>query len=276
MADQGPTPLFDRTALRRHRDRAAVDFQRHAFLLREVGHRLLERLIETRRDFPLALDLGCHDGLLAAQLIGPKRPDEGRIGRLLQCDLSAGMISRASRQPAPSFVADEEWLPCGAASLDLVMSLFALQWVNDLPGTLAQIRYALKPGGLFIAAFPGGVSLAQLRQVLLEAENETVGGVSARVSPFVEVRDAGMLLLRAGFQLPMADADIIPIDYPDPLTLLHDLRGMGESNALAGRSRRFLRRDTLGSALARYPCRADGRIEAEVEVLYLTGWAPDA
>ncbi len=276
MSEPAAAPrLFDRRAVQRNRERAAAGLSAHDFLLREIGLRLLERLAETTRDFPLALDLGCHDGTLAGLLA--RRPAEGpgRIGVLAQCDLSQAMAGRAHRNGGPTFVADEEWLPCGRASLDLVVSLFALHWVNDLPGVLAQIRYALKPGGLFLAALPGGASLAALRQSLLEGESETAGGVSPRVSPFVEVRDAGMLLLRTGFLSPMADADVIPIDYPDPLTLLRDLRGMGEANALNERARGCLRRDSLATALARYPRRADGRVSAEIEVLYLTGWVPD-
>lgn len=272
MSDASGAPrLFDRSALARQRDRAAAGFSAHDFLLREVGARLFERLDETLGDFPLALDLGCHTGTLGLLL------DEGgsrRIGRLLQCELSPAMAARAAGNGRPTLVGDEEWLPCGGASLDLVISLFSLQWVNDLPGVLAQIRYALKPGGLFLAALPGGLTLAALRQAFLEAEGETAGGVSPRVSPFLEVREAGMLLLRAGFELPMADADSIPVDYADPLALLRELRGMGGGNALAGRRRRFLRRDTLLRALELYPRRADGRVEAELEVLYLTGWVP--
>jgi len=267
----GPPRLFDRRALAHHRRRAAAGLREHDFLLREAGQRLLERLDETLHDFPLALDLGCHDGTLARLVDDQEKP---RIARLLQCDLSPSMAERARETGRPTFVADEEWLPCGAGSLDLVISLFSLQWVNDLPGVLAQIRYALKPGGLFLAALPGGLSLASLRQAFLVAESETAGGASPHVAPFVEVRDAGMLLMRAGFELPMADADQIPVDYADPLSLLRDLRGMGETNALAGRHRGFLRRDTLMTALERYPRRADGRVVADVEVVYLTGWAP--
>ncbi len=276
MSEQSATPkLFDRGALRRNRGRAAVDFAGYDFLLREIGRRLLERLDETLHSFPLALDLGCHDGILADLLTEPDQPARARIGTLLQCDLSAAMADRARARGPATFVADEEWLPCGRASLDLVLSLFSLHWVNDLPGVLAQVRYALKPGGLFLAALPGGISLADIRQTLLQAESETAGGVSPRVAPFVEVREAGMLLQRAGFQLPMADADRLPIDYPDPLAMLRDLRGMGESNALVQRPRGFLRRDTLARFLEAYPRRPDGRVEAEVEVVYLTGWVPE-
>ncbi len=276
MSDQSAAPkLFDRAALRQHRNRAAAGFQEYDFLLKEVAARLLERLSETVGRYPTALDLGCHHGVLATLLAEQDEAEERRIDLMLQCDLSESMVQRAACTSSPAFVADEEWLPCGRGSLDLVLSLFALHWVNDLPGVLAQIRYALKPGGLFMAALPGGITLASLRQAFLEAESETVGGVSPHVAPFVEVREAGMLLQRAGFQLPMADADLVPIDYPDPLALLRDLRGMGESNALTGRSRGLMRRDTLGELLQRYPRREDGRVVADVEVVYLTGWAPD-
>ncbi len=272
-SDSGAPQLFDRSAVRRNRERAAAGFCGYDFLLREVGARLLERLDETLGTFPLGLDLGCHGGLLS-DLLARQPADDRRIGTLLQCDLSAAMARRA-RERGAVFVADEEWLPCRGGSLDLIVSLFGLQWVNDLPGVLAQIRYALKPGGLFLAALPGGFTLSALRQTLMQAESETAGGVSPRVAPFIEVREAGMLLQRAGFQLPMADADSLPVDYPEPLALLRDLRGMGESNALAGRPRGFLRRDTLAAFLQSYPRRPDGRIEALVEVVYLTGWAPE-
>ncbi|MEO1192711.1 MAG: methyltransferase domain-containing protein [Pseudomonadota bacterium] len=276
-SDHGTPQLFDRRAVRLHRERAAAGLAEHDFLLRAVGQGLLERLTETTRHFPLALDLGCHDGTLAKLLA--ERDDSalpaGAIGTLIQADSAPAMVRAAAGHGGPALVADEEWLPIGPGKLDLVISLFALHWVNDLPGVLAQIRYALKPGGLFLAALPGGISLAVLRDTLMEAEAATSGGVSPRVSPFVEVREAGMLLQRVGFQLPMADADSIPIDYGDPLTALRDLRGMGEANALQQRRRGALRRDTFAQALQAYPRRADGRLVAEVEVLYLTGWAPE-
>jgi len=267
---KAPPQIFDRATLRRRRDRAAARLPETDFLLREVGARLVERLDEINHRFDRALDLGCHHGTLSELLAG-----HPLIGEILQADLSPRLAGMAARNGRPTLVADEEVLPFGAERLDLVLSLFGLQWVNDLPGTLAQIRYALRPGGLFLAAFPGGDTLIELRQALMQAESEIEGGVSARVSPFVELRDAGMLLQRVGFQLPMADGDSIPISYPDPMALLRDLRRMGGTNAAVGRRNAMMRRDTLARAMELYPRDAEGRIAASLQVIYLTGWAPE-
>jgi NADH dehydrogenase [ubiquinone] 1 alpha subcomplex assembly factor 5 len=173
-------------------------------------------------------------------------------------------------------IADEDALPFADASLDLVIGNLSLHWVNDLPGALVQIRRALKPDGLFLAAMLGGDTLIELRRSLLEAELETLGGTAPRVSPFAGVRDAGDLLMRAGFTLPVADSDPLTVTYADPLALMRDLRGMGEGNALAGTGRP-LRRDTLFTALRRYGesfAEPDGRIPATFEIVYLAGWSP--
>jgi SAM-dependent methyltransferase len=153
----------------------------------------------------------------------------------------------------------------------------SLHWVNDLPGTLAQIRAALRPDGLFLAAMLGGETLHELRACLMEAELQESGGVSPRVSPFAELRDAGALLQRAGFALPVADRDRITVTYETPLKLLADLRGMGESNAVHERPRGFTKRSVLFRAAALYQERHgadDGRIPASFEVIYMHGWAP--
>ena len=137
-------------------------------------------------------------------------------------------------------VADEESLPFDAPRFDLVLSNLSLHWVNDLPGMLLQARRALKPDGLFLACLLGGETLKDLREALMTAEAEEEGGVSPRVSPFVDVKDAGSLLQRSGFALPVVDADDIYIDYPDALKLMRDLSGMGESNLIAKRSTRSI------------------------------------
>ena len=185
------------------------------------------------------------------------------------------MVRRAA---GPRLVADEEALPFGAGSLDLVISCFSLHWVNDLPGTLAQIRYALKPDGLFLAAMPGGTTLAELRESLMRAELELDGGAAPRVSPFVDVRDAGMLLQRAGFALPLVDVDTITVTYDHPLRLMQELRAMGEANALAQRGRAPLKRATLAARLRDLSGsvrRPDDRVPATFQILMLSGWAPD-
>jgi NADH dehydrogenase [ubiquinone] 1 alpha subcomplex assembly factor 5 len=267
----GPAEIFDRRLLRRRRDRAAATLPGADFLVAEAGARLAERLDEIRRDFPAALVLGGHRGRLAAAF-----QDHPRVGSLVVADPAPAMLEGC---PAPAVVADEEALPFGPDRFDLVLSAQLLHWVNDLPGTLAQLRYCLKPDGLLLACLPGGETLAELRSALLDAEVELEGGAGPRVSPFLDVREAGSLLQRAGFALPVADLDRVRVSYPDPLGLLRDLRAMGETSALVER-RRTLRRGTLARALALYAERhpeagGTGRVAATFELVFLTGWKPD-
>jgi NADH dehydrogenase [ubiquinone] 1 alpha subcomplex assembly factor 5 len=262
--------VFDRATLRARRARAAARLDEVDFLIRGAAERLRERLGDVRRDFPLALELGCHTGQLAAALRGCPQ-----IGHLVQADLAYEMVRRAA---GLRLVADEEALPFGPGRLDLVVSGFGLHWVNDLPGALAQIRYALKPDGLFLAAMPGGATLAELRESLMRAELEIDGGAAPRVSPLVDVRDAGMLLQRAGFALPLVDVDTVTVTYDHPLRLIAELRAMGEANALVERGRAPLKRATLLRACEIYRelfGDRDGRIPATFQILMLSGWAPD-
>lgn len=241
----------------------------HDFLFREVTERLLDRLDDTTRRFPAALDLGCHAGELGRALNG-----RGGIDLLVQADLSPAMARRAG---GLTVTVDEEALPFAEASFDVILSNLSLHWVNDLPGALLQARRALKPDGLFLAAMLGGETLRELRASLLEAELEVEGGAAPRISPFADLRDAGGLLQRAGFALPVIDRDDITVTYPDALALMRDLRGMGETNAVHARRRGFTRRATLLRAAALYAERfaqPDGRIPATFQVIYLTGWAP--
>lgn len=270
MAD--PITIFDRAQVRKHRDRAARHFAAHDFLVREVAERLADRLTDVTRRFPLALDLGCHTGELADTLGG-----RGGIETLVQCDLSPAMADRAAGNGRPTLAADEEWLPFADHSFDLVLSCLSLHWVNDLPGALLQIRRVLKPDGLFLAALLGGDTLDELRQCLAEAELAEEGGISPRVSPMADVRDMGRLLQRSGFALPVADSDQVAVSYADPMRLLVDLRGMGETNAVAERRKTLSRRATLLRALHLYQSRhagADGRIPVNFQVVTVTGWKP--
>lgn len=270
-----PPEIFDRRAVRAHRDRAARAPDGHDFLHREVAARLCERLDEVRRDFPTTLELGCHRGALSELLAR-----RGDIETLVATDLSPACAGHA-RDAAPGILmlaGDEEALPFAGTRFDLVISCLALHWVNDLPGALIQARRALKPDGLFLAAFLGGGTLSQLRQAMMAAEIEIEGGASPRISPFVDIRDAGALLQRAGFALPVADRDEITVAYENPLALMKDLRLMGEANALRERRAGFSRRETLLRACAIYEetCKgADGRVPAGFEIITLTGWAPD-
>jgi NADH dehydrogenase [ubiquinone] 1 alpha subcomplex assembly factor 5 len=259
--------LFDRRAWRLHRERAArqgtVDF-----LHDEVTERLLDRLGLVNRQFSAALDLGARRGEVGHRLIA-----ERGIARVVEAEPAIGFLRKAA---GDRICADPELIPFADASFDLVASCLALHWCADLPGALVQLRRALKPDGLLLAAMLGGSTLAELRTALFEAELAVEGGVSPRVSPTAELGDAAALLQRAGFAMPVADSEAITVTYHDILALMRDLRGMSETNALAAR-RGFLSRATLARAGAIYAERfgtADGRITANFEVLFLTGWAP--
>ncbi len=268
-ASSSPMP-FDRALVRRRRDRAAAAFAGYDFLFAETAAGLVERLQLIRRGFPRALDLGCHHGgagRLAAAAKG--------IERLVSCDLSQAMAARAG---GLAVAADEEALPFAAASFDLVLSNLSLHWVNDLPGALVQIRRALRPDGFFIGAMLGGDTLKELRRCLFEAELEVTGGAAPRLSPFATLSDAGQLMRRAGFALPVADTEIITVTYADIFRLMADLRGMGETSALAARPRRPLGREVLLETARRYAdahAEPDGRLPATFQILHLAGWAPE-
>jgi SAM-dependent methyltransferase len=160
---------------------------------------------------------------------------------------------------------------------DLAVSLFSLQWINDLPGALIQINRLLKPDGLFLAALMGAGTLTELREAFAQGEIQTRGGISPRVSPFADVRDLGALLQRAGFALPVADVERLAVRYRDFAGLVKDLRAHGFTNVMSARSRQVLRRDTLTALLAHYAghhADPDGRLRARFETVYLTGWSP--
>lgn len=266
--------VFDRRLVRRHRDRAAADLAAHDFLFREAAERLADRLDDVTRKFPRALDLGCHGGEVAAAL-----GRRGGVEILVQCDLSPAMARRAAANGKPTLTADEELLPFAPHSFDLIISNLTLHWVNDLPGCLLQIRECLKPDGLLLAAMLGGDTLAELRQALIQAEVAETGGAAPRVSPFADVRDAGGLLQRAGFALPVVDADRLMVTYRDALGLMRDLRGMGEANAVAARTRRFARRALFARIEHLYhrPLREpEGNLQATFHIITMTAWAPHA
>ena len=228
------------------------------------------RLGSVMREFPLALNLGAHHGVLTTLL----RKD-ARIGRIVSADACLALVEQCE---AMRLVCDEEMLPFADASLDLAVSGLCLHLVNDLPGTLIQIRRALKPDGLFMAAVLGGQSLYELRQALTAAEEEVDGGVSPRVAPFGDVRDYGALLQRAGFALPVTDSDVVQATYATPLDLMRELKAMGASNMLTARRRRPLKRGLLtraGEIYAQNFPAPRGRIRATFEIIHLTGWAPD-
>ena len=261
--------IFDRALLQRRRTRAAPRAPEHDFLLRYVAEDFADRLAIIRRSFPIALNLGAHVGTLSRRL---RQLDQ--IGLMIDADPSAAMLAHCD---GPRLCADEEFLPFGPATLDLVVSGLALQLVNDLPGALIQIRHPLKPDGLFLATLLGSGSLVELREALLIAETELEGGAAPRLAPLADVRILGGLLQRAGFALPVADSDTVRATYPSPIALMHQLRAMGASNALAREYRKPLTRRVVAYASEIYAERhpaPDGGVFATFEFVTLTGWAP--
>ncbi len=258
-----PTPIFDPRLLRQRLRRAARGTPAD-FLLTRAADDIVERLGTVSRVFDAVADLGT-PGPVLAQTLASRWP-QARVRRVAP-----------TADAASDTVADLEALPLASESLDLAVSALALQSVNDLPGTLVQIRRALKPDGLFLAALLGGRTLHELRGVLAEAEMELTGGVSPRVAPFADVRDMGGLLQRAGFALPVADSDVVTVRYADLFDLMADLRAMGGANPLVDRLKRPSPRALFAKAAALYASRfadPDGRIRATFEIVSLSGWAP--
>jgi NADH dehydrogenase [ubiquinone] 1 alpha subcomplex assembly factor 5 len=261
--------IFDRRLIQRNLARSAATLPRADFLIHYAADELVDRLACIKRSFGRAADIGAYHGVMA-RLLRERAPGVSVVS------LSAA-APLAMACPAPRAVATEEALPLKDASLDLATSVLSLHLVNDLPGALIQIRRALRPDGLFLGALLGGDTLIELRQAFMLAETETMGGVSPRVFPTADVRDMGGLLQRAGFALPVADAERLTVTYADPLALMHELKAMGAANPLVARSRKPMRRDTLARAVEIYAERftgADGRARATFEILYLCGWAP--
>ena len=262
--------IFERAAVRRHRERAALFPAETRFLHRAVQERLVDRLNDVRHRFARVLDLGVGDGGLAALLA-----ETGQAPEIVAFD-PAWRFAR--RHPA-GVVGEAEALPFRAASFDLVVSALGLHWTNDLPGALLQLRHILKPDGLLLATLYGGRTLWELQEVLMQAELEVAGGAAPRVSPFADVPDCGTLLQRAGLALPVVDSETLTVTYPHLFALMQDLRAMGETNAQAARQRGGTRRALFLRAAELYRERfgdADGRIPATFQLINLTGWAPAA
>lgn len=255
----GPT-IFDSALLARRRQRALA-LGPVTFLLDRVAAEMAERLAAVVRGFERAADLGTPTDAVRRALAA-----SGKVA-----SVTAAGWGEAER------LADDAGRPLAPETVDLVVSALALQFVNDLPGALAQIRRALKPDGLLLAAMLGGDTLTELRQAFAQAESEIEGGASPRVAPFADLRDIGALLQRAGLALPVVDADRVTVRYASIFDLMRDLRRMGAANALVERRRAPLRRATLvrlGEIYAERFSDADGRIRATFEIIWLSGWAP--
>ncbi|CAK9209194.1 unnamed protein product [Sphagnum troendelagicum] len=280
--------VFDRELKSKQRDRAAWFMHESDPILDTVTENLLDRLEDCKRMFPTALNLGGALDHVQRMLHG-----RGGIERLISMDTSVDMIGRSKRLAAMDgvtgeeakrsalenmqIIADEEYLPFQAGSLDVVISSLGLHWVNDLPGAMSQCRTALKPDGLFLAAMFGGETLRELRIACTVAQLEREGGVSPRISPLAQVRDAGNLLTRAGFALPTVDVDEYTVRYPSAMELIEHLRSMGEVNAVRQRSL-VMSRDTALATASIYQSmfgESDGTIPATFQVIYMAGWSPD-
>ena len=265
-----PPQIFDRALHAKRLDRAAGGYENADFLQRRAALDVAGRLAAILRTFPLAVDLSARKGAFA-EALASEAP--GQVKTLVELDLSPAMLKA---RPGLRLVADEERLPFADASVDLIVSTLGLHWTNDVVGALIQIRRALKPGGLFLGAFLGGVTLTELRQSLVAAETEILGGAGSRVSPFADLRDAAALLDRAGFKEPVGDVDTVTVTYAHLLKLMLDLRQMGETTVLADRHPKALTRTLLARTGEIYAERfggSDGRIPATFEIITLTGWA---
>lgn len=262
-------PIFD-TALMLERKRRAFAKADSgaAFLMDRAVDDLSERLATVERRFESAAAIFCvtqgaRDALIAS----------GKVAKVVRIEADQAFLGGEDGK-----VGDGDRLPLDPASIDLAVSLLALQEANDIPGTLIQIRRALKPDGLFLGAFAGAGTLAELRESLIAAETEITGGVSPRVIPFTDVRDAGGLLQRAGFALPVADVETLTVRYDSMFGLIRDLRAMGTTNALLARARRPGSMRFFQRAAEIYAERfsdEDGRIRATFSFIWLSGWAPD-
>jgi SAM-dependent methyltransferase len=258
--------IFDRSLLRARQQRARA-LGAETFLIDQVAAELGERLSVVLRTFERAVDLGTPTDAVRRVLA-----ESGKIATVISAAPAA-----EPRDGSLHVAADEEALPFADGSLDLIVSALALQFVNDLPGALIQIRRALKPDGLFLAALIGGDSLAELREAFAQAESEIEGGVSPRVAPFADLRELGALLQRAGFALPVVDSDRLTVRYPSVFALMRDLRRMGATNILTERRRTPLKRATLRRLAEIYAERfadPDGRVRATFEIAWLSGWVP--
>ena len=261
--------VFDTAQIERNRLRALMQGDPRArFLLQLAAEEFSERLSLVERHFEKAAELFGGTGDVASAACAT-----GKIGSLIRVETSNDLL----RASGNSVVSHYESVPLEPASVNLALSPLSLHLVNDLPGYLIQIRRALLPDGLFLAAIPGSGTLQELRDVLLTAEVELTGGASPRIIPFADVRDVGALLQRAGFALPVTDVETYTVRYDSIFPLMQDLRAMGMSNPLSDRSRTPIRKSVLLRAAELYHERysdPDGRIRATFNIIYASGWAP--
>lgn len=267
-----PETIFDHDLLNRRRNRWARHAKAQDFLLRRVGEDFVERLSVINRTFAKTLILGAHHGIVGKELAALDS-----VNWIVSAETADQLLEQC---PRPRLMADQEWLPIKDESLDLIVSPLTLHYANDLPGSLAQIRRALKNDGLFLGALLGGSSLSELRHAWLQAEAELTGGASLRVAPFVDIRDLGGLLQRAGFALPVVDSERVTVNYPSPLAAMREIKAMAASNPLVERTRTPVTKTLLKKACEIYSDQfanqITGRCPVTFEILTVSAWAPDA
>ncbi len=263
--------IFNRKLHYMRRQRAAANFHKADFIVREAASRLADRLQDIKREFDIALELGCHTGQLTEYL-----QHSDNIVHLVQADFAPNMVAVTDGELRVAL--DEENLPFANNSFAAIFSVLSLHWVNDLPGCLLQCSNILRPDGLLLLMLPGVRSLQQLRKSILYAAMNN-GGVSPRISPFIDIKDAGALLQRAGFALPVADSDLLTIYYNNFSDILNDLRHMGETNVLLeqhkGLTLHKFWRDVEQYYVQHYAT-DEGKLPLTIEFIYMTGWKPDS
>jgi SAM-dependent methyltransferase len=256
--------IFDRTLVKKRRNRSAHTIYGHDFLIRLAEQRLLERMKEDiTHPVKDALILGSREGLLAKGL---------EIENLYQADLSEQFLAR---NDGACFCADEEFLPVKPECVDAVLSPLTMHWVNDFPGMLVQMKQALNEKGFVLLNLLGGHTLTELRHVISQVESEAREGISPRISPFMDVKDGAALLQRTGYHLPVSDSEVITVQYNHVNDLLKDLKAMGESNALIERDKRHPGKAFFEQVNARYHALfadENGKIPVTFELITLTGW----
>ncbi len=261
--------VFDQDVIAANRRRAlARGDAKAAFLLDIAANELAERLSLVERRFEEAVELHGATGIAARLAMA-----SGKIGHMTRIETD----ERPALAGETIVVAPLEQLPLAPASVNLVLSPLGLHLTNDTPGVFIQVHRALQPDGLFLAAIPGNGTLQELREVMLATEIEMFGGASPRVIPFPDVRDVGGLLQRAGFALPVVDAESYTVRYASLFPLMEDVRAMGMANPLVDRSRRPVGRGFFLRAAELYADRfadADGRIRATFSIIYASGWKP--
>ncbi len=257
--------IFDRDLIRRNKERSAVNFHDHDFLFKWSRNELSDRISDINRSFDNALQIGYRGGLTSEY--------HDKIGNIVTID----MVGKPTNFSGNYIQASEEFLPIAPKTMELALSNLSLHTVNDLPGSLLQIKNCLKDDGLFIASIFGGETLYELRKIMSDVEIELYGGISPRIAPFADKLQIGELLGRAGFALPVVDSDIITVTYDNIFKLLHDIRGMGEGNAILARNKTPLGKEFFMRVAQKYAeefSEDDGRIVASFEVIFMLGWTP--